>query len=117
MPGRERGTQGEQFQQAYILARMYMHQQEGMQNERFESMQQLERRGELESLDFAGIADEKIWAPIYESTNTAFFCVAYGSTRRVESADIAELGLRDKIGLSAANASKASSRMAIRSIG
>ena len=59
-------------------------------------MQQLERRGELESMEFAGIADEKIWAPIYESTNTAFFCVAYGSTRRVESADSPELGLREK---------------------
>ena len=75
---------------------MYMHPQEHMQNERFESMQEVERRGELESLQFAGIADEKISAPIYESTNTAFFCVAYGSTRRVESADLPELGLRDK---------------------
>jgi hypothetical protein len=96
-PGGESGSRGEQQNQAFILARLYMHRQEGLENERLESMQQLERRGELEDMDFAGIADEKIWAPIFESTNTAFFCIAYGSTRRVESADSPELGLRDKI--------------------
>jgi hypothetical protein len=95
-PNGEIGTISEHQNQAYILASLYLHRQEGMENERFESMQQLERRGELESMEFAGIADEKIWAPIFESTNTAFFCIAYGSTRRVESADSPELGLRDK---------------------
>ena len=78
---------------AYMLASLYMHERERMENDRLESMQQFERRGELESMEFAGIADDT-WAPVYESNNTAFFCVAYGSTRRVESAESPELGLR-----------------------
>ncbi len=78
---------------AYILASLYMHEREKTENDRLESMQQFERRGELESMEFAGIADDT-WTLVYESNNTAFFCVAYGSTRRVESAESPELGLR-----------------------
>jgi len=78
--------------EAYLLASLHMHEQDRTPNDRLESMQQFERRGELESMEFAGIADDT-WAPVYKSDNTAFFCVAYGSTRRVESAESPELGL------------------------
>ncbi len=53
------------------------------------------RRGELESMEWAGI-DSGSWALAYESTNSAFFCAAYGSNRRVESVDYPELGMRSK---------------------
>jgi len=80
---------------ASIRAQLYMHRQEKMENGRLESMQRLERRGELESIEFAGAGiDDKIWAPVFESRNAAFFCVAYGATRRVESLDSPELDLR-----------------------
>jgi len=92
-PGHESAMKDDRRNHAYILAELYMHRQETVENGRLESMQQLERRGEVESMEFAGIADE-VWAPVYESANAAFFCVAYGATRRVESVDSPELDLR-----------------------
>jgi len=80
---------------ASIRAQLCMHRQEKMENGRLESMQQLERRGELESIEFAGAGvGGTIWAPVFESRNAAFFCVAYGATRRVESLDSPELDSR-----------------------
>ncbi len=94
-PGHEPALKNDRQNRAYIAAQLYMHCQEKMENGRIEARQELERRGELESIEFAGagIAD-KIWAPVYESANAAFFCVAYGATRRVESVDSPELDLR-----------------------
>lgn len=39
---------------------------------------------------------EKLWSPVYESQNEAFFCVAYGATRRVDSGDSLERGSTPK---------------------
>ena len=95
---------------AFILAKFYRHEPETMasdpsdpdlEDELFESMQEFERRGELESMEWAGI-DSGSWAMAYESTNSAFFCAAYGSNRRVESAEYPELGMRDKLGFTRA---------------
>ena len=89
---------------AFILAEFRRHDPELMgsepsdsapDDERFESMQEIERRGEVESMEWAGI-DWGSWSLAYESTNTAFFCAAYGSSRRVESVDSPELELREK---------------------
>jgi AAA domain, putative AbiEii toxin, Type IV TA system/AAA domain len=90
---------------AFILATLRRHEPEMMgsdpsdpdpEEEQFESMQEFELRGELESMQWAGI-DWGSWSLTYESTNTAFFCAAYGSNHRVESVDSPELGIRDKI--------------------
>jgi hypothetical protein len=77
---------------SYLLATFRMHEPEGIADEYLESMQQFERRGELERMEFAGIADE-VWAPVFNSANDAFFCVAYGSNRRVESVESPEPGM------------------------
>lgn len=91
-PEREVGGRSHCRGQSYMLAKFLMHEAEGDPYEQVESMQQLERRGELESLEFAGIA-EGTWTPVFDSANEAFFCVAYGSTRRVESTESPELGM------------------------
>jgi hypothetical protein len=83
--GGESTTNDDPRDQAFILAHFFAHPQDQLDEDRIESMQELERRGELESMEFAGITDDT-WTPIYKSTNTAFFCVAYGATRRVEAA-------------------------------
>jgi AAA domain, putative AbiEii toxin, Type IV TA system len=94
-PGYEPPIKDDRQNQAYVLAQLYMHDQESTEDRRIESMQQLERRGEVESIEFAGAGiDDQIWAPVYESANAAFFCAAYGSTRRVESVDSPELDSR-----------------------
>ncbi len=94
-PGHEPAMKDDLQRRASIRAQLYMHRQEKMENSRLESMQRLERRGELESIEFAGAGiGDKIWAPVFESRNAAFFCVAYGATRRVESLDSPELDLR-----------------------
>ena len=46
-----------------MLAKFLMHEAEGDPYAQVESMQQLERRGELERLEFAGLA-EGPWAPV-----------------------------------------------------
>lgn len=92
-PGGGPETKDDPRNHAYILAGLYLHREDGVENDRIESMQQVERRGELESMEFAGIPDDT-WAPIYESNNAAFFCVAYGATRRVEAGDSPEARLR-----------------------
>jgi hypothetical protein len=33
-----------------------------------------------------------VWQPVFESRNEAFFCVAYGATRRAEGGESAERG-------------------------
>ena len=48
-------------------------------------------------MEFAGISE--LWSPVFDSANEAFFCVAYGSTRRVESPDV----LRVTLGVSFKN--------------
>jgi hypothetical protein len=80
---------------AQIRARFYVHRRGRSESCALESIQRLERQGELESIKFegAGVGD-KIWSPVFESANSAVFCAAYGATRRVESLDSADHDLR-----------------------
>jgi hypothetical protein len=90
---------------AYILATLFRHESEragkGMrlsadEGEPFESMQEFKRLGEIDTMEFAGIDDDGTWAPVYESNNAAFFAVAYGSNRRVESVDSPAMAFRER---------------------
>jgi AAA domain, putative AbiEii toxin, Type IV TA system len=89
-PGRD-----DRQNQASVLAGLYMHPREDNATSPIDSMQQLERRGELESIQFGDI-DDGTWAPVYESRNPAFFCAAYGATRRVESIDSPDVDLHTR---------------------
>ncbi len=80
---------------ASVRAHLCAHAQDDKATGSIESIQQLERRGELESIKFEGNA-ENIWAPVYESRNAAFFCAAYGATRRVESVDSPDIDLHTR---------------------
>lgn len=59
--------------------------------------------GELEKISFgtaaeidselkSGLAKTGLWGPVYESKNAAFFCVAYGATRRVDAGENIDSG-------------------------
>ncbi len=110
---------------AYILAVCHRHPSEQPVDEPwdrqqddgpFESMQELERRGEVESMEWSGI-DSGTWLLAYESMNAAFFCAAYGAHRRVESVDSPDLGVREKNRFPRLRECSAYSRMDTRSIG
>ncbi len=90
---------------AYILATLFRHESERAgkearlsadDGESFASMQEFKRLGEIDTMEFAGIDNDRIWAPVYESHNSAFFCVAYGSNRRVESVDSPAMAFHER---------------------
>jgi hypothetical protein len=72
--------------QADLRAEFRLHRQEATAADRLESPLHFQRRGELEQVISTPVAGtDPRWNQVYESKNTAFFCVGYGPTRRVES--------------------------------
>jgi putative AbiEii toxin of type IV toxin-antitoxin system len=81
---------------AQITATLQLHEQDGRPHEQTLSSLSFRRMRELERLEFEGEVDSTLWEPVYESKNDAFFCVAYGATRRVDSGDSLEHGATPK---------------------
>ena len=55
----------------------------------------LTHRGELERVNYVGDpGDNKLWEPVFESNNDAFFAVGYGATRRVEAPENLDMAAR-----------------------
>ncbi len=96
---------------AIVSASLRLHKQDsknGSYSDAVASPLRFQRLGELEKLSFGsagdlfhdevkkGLAKTGLWGPVYESKNEAFFCVAYGATRRVESGESMESGRLSK---------------------
>lgn len=79
---------------ASIKARLRLHEQDGGE-QTIRSSLDVVRRGELESLSFQGKGDDE-WGPVFESQNEAFFCAAYGATRRIDAGESLERGSKPK---------------------
>jgi hypothetical protein len=68
----------------------------------FQRIRELERLSFVTSGDLfskeagKGLGQTGLWGPVYESKNDAFFCVAYGATRRVESGENMDSGRLSK---------------------
>ncbi|OWK37641.1 ATP binding protein [Fimbriiglobus ruber] len=75
-------------------AQLLLHEQDGTTTE-IESRLEVWGRGELEGLRYRG-KDKRAWAPVFSSENEAFFCVAYGATRRIDAGESAERGAPPK---------------------
>lgn len=84
--------------EAVIQATLRLHDQDGAAGELMEPALAFIRKGELERLEYVkdrsgkSEASTALWEPVFESKNDAFFCVAYGATRRVDSSDSPESG-------------------------
>ena len=85
---REHGSDGE------IRAVFRLHRQDNATGERSDSILAIQRRGELEQIDFRG--QTELWDRVFESKNDAYFIVAYGATRRVEPGEGLDMGARAK---------------------
>ena len=75
---------------AEIQASFLLHPQDGAKGKQVDSRLRFARKGELERLEFLwreGDFDRRAWDRVFESENDAFFCVAYGATRRVDTGD------------------------------
>jgi hypothetical protein len=71
-----------------MTAVLRLHNQDGTANEWAESVMRFKSLRELERLEFDDSAHEaSFWEPVYESKNDAFFCAAYGATRRVDAGE------------------------------
>ncbi len=79
-----------------VVAQFVLHRQDIAEPRMVESNMRIRRRGELEKVVFQGEHAGAVWEPIYRSRNAAFFLVAYGATRRVESGESLDMGARIK---------------------
>jgi hypothetical protein len=95
-PSGDRGSNLKEPQSATFSARLKLHEQDGRPGEFVESTLSFRRMKELERLEFEGDGTASLWEPVFESQNDAFFCVAYGATRRVEAGETAERGAAPK---------------------
>ena len=77
-----------------IRAVFRLHRQDSATGYRADSILQIQRRGELEPIDFRG--RKELWDRVFESKNDAYFIVAYGATRRVEPGESLDMGARAK---------------------
>ncbi len=67
-----------------IIATFTMHPHDRASEEELGVMQNVERRGELETIECSSVPIHD-WSRVYESRNDSFFCVGYGAYRRVAS--------------------------------
>lgn len=77
-----------------IRADFRLHPQDSATGERSDSILEIQRRGELEQINFRG--QKELWDRVFESKNDAYFIVAYGATRRVEPGEGLDMGARSK---------------------
>ncbi len=71
-----------------IAATLRLHAQDGPAREWAESVLRFKPLRELERLEFDDSTHESsFWEPVFESQNDAFFCAAYGATRRVDAGE------------------------------
>lgn len=85
---------------AVIEAELLLHPEDYGAGERLRPVSNFIRKGELERFEYTdrtltGETEKEpspLWRPIFESKNEAFFCVAYGATRRVEAGESTERG-------------------------
>lgn len=71
-----------------VSASLRLHAQDGSAQEWAESVLRFKPLKELERLEFDDKMHEStFWEPVFESHNDAFFCAAYGATRRVEAGE------------------------------
>ena len=87
------GTGGSQAT-GEIRADFRLHPQDSVIGERSDSILKIQRRGELEQINFRG--RKELWDRVFESKNDAYFIVAYGATRRVEPGEGLDMGARSK---------------------
>jgi hypothetical protein len=80
-----------------ITASLRLHAQDGLGQESAESVLRFKPLRELERLEFDDSTHESsFWEPVFESQNDAFFCAAYGATRRVDAGESPERGAAPK---------------------
>ncbi len=80
-----------------ITALLRLHAQDGPEKEWAESVLRFKSIRELERLEFdESTSGSAFWEPVFESKNDAFFCVAYGATRRVEAGESLDRGAAQK---------------------
>ncbi|MEX0714258.1 MAG: AAA family ATPase [Pirellulales bacterium] len=83
--------------EAAVSATLRLHEQDGRPGEAIESSLSFRRMRELERLEFQEKGEwASLWEPVFESQNDAFFCVAYGATRRVDAGESSERGAAPK---------------------
>ena len=71
-----------------VTALLRLHAQDGSGQEWAESLLRFKPLKELERLEFDDSSQESsFWEPVFESQNDAFFCAAYGATRRVDAGE------------------------------
>lgn len=71
-----------------VSALLRLHAQDGSPQEWAESVLRFKPLKELERLEFDDSTHEaSLWEPVFESQNDAFFCAAYGATRRVDAGE------------------------------
>jgi hypothetical protein len=80
-----------------ITALLRLHAQDGSGQGWAESSLRFKPLKELERLEFDDTTREStFWEPVFESQNDAFFCAAYGATRRVEAGESHDRGAAQK---------------------
>ena len=86
-----------QPQATTIVASLRLHAQDGPAHEWAESLLRFKPLRELEGLEFDDTSHEaSFWEPVFESQNDAFFCAAYGATRRVDTGESPDRGAAPK---------------------
>jgi energy-coupling factor transporter ATP-binding protein EcfA2 len=82
--------------QAIVSAFLKLQPQDSTTSEAIYSTLAISRKGELERIDYIEGPDGEdppaLWDPVFKSDNDAYFCAAYGSTRRAESSESLERG-------------------------
>lgn len=104
-------TKDEEQELGTVSAALSLHEQDTKKQKESSAIASLltfQKLGELEKLSFGSAGDllhkevkrslvkTGLWGPVYESKNDAFFCVAYGATRRVESGENMDSGRLSK---------------------
>lgn len=79
-----------------IEATLRLHPQDGPDHEWATSVMEFKPLRELERLDFTETQSSSLWEPVFESQNDAFFCAAYGATRRVDAGESRDQGSAPK---------------------
>ena len=81
-----------------FFAGLLLHEQDGTPGKRPFPAFLLTHRGELERVNYVGDpGDNKLWEPVFESNNDAFFAVGYGATRRVEAPENLDMAARTRM--------------------